>query len=999
LLFKNKSNYSINSQMSSKEQTYVPSKFVMSPMIKEYFDIYKEKVKEYGDKTCVLYENGAFYEIYQLDNEFEKVGNASILAKVLNDMKYTSKVIGKITVNFVGFNTSCLDKFLPLLLSANYTVIIVNQLEDANNRNGKGNLKRGVTKIYSPGLQPLDYQSGNLLHIMIKIDNVKTSNKKNSRIIHQINTSVCCVKNEYNELEISENMYECNINDNNSLNLCLEELERIIYRYFAKELHVQIKLPEEMESFWGLHTIENFFNNNYENVLIKYVSDDNFNKFTKTDIQNEMFRDVYSHINFGLIQPIEYMNLEKYELSIVNLMYTIEFIGRHDATYLQYLRLPKIIHENSNLVLELNTVSQLNIISKSVGYKSKPESVFDVINYTKTSLGKRHLMSLLCKPFKDHNTISWRYHITEELSKIHNNLDSLNNIYDFEKLHRKMGLELLHPFEFTKLDYTYQNIINLHTLVKENCNLSDLLLNDNDILKFQKYIEDYSHKFNLEKMKNIDLNTNKDEIVNYFNNGIITELDEIERKIVQLEDEREQLRLFYDEQINTNKANEMIKLMYTENEGYSFVCTKIRYQLLLERLKGNNIDNHFKIKQTNNTTKFYPEKLIKLSNELLNFRELLHRKIKIHYLNTLKDYYSKYNSVFDNLKLFIETVDVCQSNYKCSKLFKYTKPEIINTHESFLKAKELRHPIIERLGKLYIPNDIILDKTSNGMLLYGLNSAGKSSLLRAIGINIILAQCGLYVPCKEFQFSPFDTIISQVDLTDNLFSGKSSFITEMMGLKKILKCSSDRTLVLCDEMCKGTETNSSISLVTATLLKLLNDSCKFFFTSHLHDIPKLECIKSNSKVKVCHLSVSIRNGQDIIFERRLQLGSGSELYGLEVAKTLLDNSKLIDEAFNIRNSLLDSSKKDKKSVYNKKKTVKKCEICESTKNLETDHIIPQCEADSEGYLNDKHYHKNEQYNLAILCKKCHLKKTQGKIIIHGYKESLNGRFLDYEEVN
>lgn len=974
---------------------------VLSPMIKEYFDIYKEKVKEYGEKTCVLYENGAFYEIYQIDNEYEKVGNASVLAKILNDMKYTSKIIGKISVNFVGFNTSCLDKFLPLLLSANYTVIIVNQLEDANNRNTKGNLKRGVTKIYSPGLQPLDYQSGNLVHVMIKIDNVKTSNKKNSKMIHNIQTSVCCVKNEYNELEISENTYNCNMNDNNSLNLCLDELDRIIYRYFAKELHIQIKLPEDENEFWGLSTIENFFNNNYENVMIKYIIDSTFNEYSKLYVQNTFFKEVYTHINFGLIQPIEFMNIDKYPLSIINLMYTIDFIGRHDSSYLHFLNLPKIIQENANLILELNTVSQLNIVGK-LGTKSKPESVFDVINFTKSAIGKRHLLSLLCKPFKDPSIINWRYLVTEELGKINSTVEHLlDDIYDFEKMHRKMGLELLHPYEFVKLNSTYNTILKINDAIQNKCDLSDLVLNNTYMSLLNEYMDNYIKKFNLEKMKNMDLNTNKDEIVNYFNTGIIPELDEIEQHIVSLEEKRENLRLYYDEKINTNKTNEMIKLMYTENEGYSFMCTRIRYQVLLNKLKDEGIKVDFKIKQTNNTTKFYPEQLLKLSSELLNYRDLLHKKIKIHYLNTITSYYTLYRELFTKLKLFVETVDVCQSNYKCSQVYKYTKPTLIHTHEAFVKATELRHPIIERLGKRYVPNNITLDKHSNGILLYGLNSAGKSSLLRAIGINVILAQCGLYVPSKEFEFSPFDTIISQVDLTDNLFSGKSSFITEMMGLKKILKCSSDRTLVLCDEMCKGTETNSSISLVTVTLLKLLNDNAKFFFTSHLHDITKMDIIKNNSKVKICHLAVSIKNG-DIIFERQLKSGSGSELYGLEVAKTLLDNNELIDMAFDIRNDLINNNTSiisNKKSVYNKKKHVKKCEICNSTRNLETDHIVPQCEADENGFLESQSHHKNESFNLAILCKSCHLKKTQGQIIIHGYKDGLNGQFLDYEVLN
>ena len=151
----------------------------------------------------------------------------------------------------------------------------------------------------------------------------------------------------------------------------------------------------------------------------------------------------------------------------------------------------------------------------------------------------------------------------------------------------------------------------------------------------------------------------------------------------------------------------------------------------------------------------------------------------------------------------------------------------------------MRHPIIELINNdtEYVPNDVVLNKDSLGMLVYGLNSSGKSSLLRSVGVCVVLAQCGLYVPCKSFSFTPFHTIISQVDLSDNLFANKSSFTSEMCGLKRILTCSDPNTLVLSDELCRGTEVNSSCAIVATTLLHLVENKSKFFCDSRTALIP------------------------------------------------------------------------------------------------------------------------------------------------------------------
>jgi DNA mismatch repair protein MutS len=329
----------------------------------------------------------------------------------------------------------------------------------------------------------------------------------------------------------------------------------------------------------------------------------------------------------------------------------------------------------------------------------------------------------------------------------------------------------------------------------------------------------------------------------------------------------------------------------------------------------------FNPKFMSNSCKLFMTELDEISSTLVINVNELNKKKSYYFKDYQNTFYKKYSHIFNSMKRYIELIDVSYSNIMCKNKYNYVCPILDPSNSAHFTVKGLRHPIIERLNIEYIPNDIVLNDESCGILLYGLNSSGKSSLLRSVGILIILAQAGLYVPCSYLKYSPFSTIVSQVDLTDDLYNGKSSFITEMIGLKRILQCSGPNTLVLSDELCRGSEFASAVSIVTATLLHLIKSNTKFFFTSHLHSI-SIHC----SKIKISHLSVEIVNG-NIIFNRKIQDGSGHSLYGLEVAENILENPEFIDNAFRIRNeitgnkaSLLGSSS----SHYNKKKIITKC---------------------------------------------------------------------------
>ena len=362
---------------------------------------------------------------------------------------------------------------------------------------------------------------------------------------------------------------------------------------------------------------------------------------------------------------------------------------------------------------------------------------------------------------------------------------------------------------------------------------------------------------------------------------------------------------------------------------------------------------------------------------------------------------TKLNNTFNKLSEYISTIDIIKSNICCKRLYKYCKPNLLESSDSCIIAKSIRHPIIERINTdfEYIPNDISLTKSNGGMILYALNSCGKSSLLRSIGLSLVMAQCGMYVPCSDFDYVPFDSIITQVDLYDNLWKAQSSFISEMIGLRRILSLANERCLVLSDELTKGTEVVSATSIFASSVLELIKKGCKFVFTTHLQDVAKLDIIKSCPQLSICHLSVDIKPDGTIYFERKLQSGPSSELYGLEVAKAVGIPDYLLDQAFQIRNTLTNNNTLSKGSRYNKSKILSSCEICNYSPSnhtdipLDTHHINFQCNADQNGF-ND-HFYKHSKFNLVCLCKNCHINVHKGLIYISGYKQTSNGKILDY----
>jgi DNA mismatch repair protein MutS len=303
--------------------------------------------------------------------------------------------------------------------------------------------------------------------------------------------------------------------------------------------------------------------------------------------------------------------------------------------------------------------------------------------------------------------------------------------------------------------------------------------------------------------------------------------------------------------------------------------------------------------------------------------------------------------------------------------------------KSYFNANGMRHPLIEHLqtNEIYVTNDLGLgNETSvDGILLYGTNAVGKTSLIRAIGINIIMAQAGLFVPCNHFIFKPYQYIFTRILGNDNIFKGLSTFAVEMSELRTILRICNKDSLVLGDELCSGTESISAKSIFVAGVQTLISKKSSFIFATHLHEIIDYEEINKCDKLALKHMAVLYDRGNDkLIYDRKIKDGPGNNMYGLEVCRSLSLPQDFLTMADNIRmkyNPSSDSLLSLKKTKYNSKKIRGSCENCGKKMSTEIHHLIPQKKADKKGMIQKEDgsiFHKNHLANLMAVCEECHL---------------------------
>lgn len=971
-------------------------------IIDDYLSLQEEQVKKYGENTLVLMQVGHFFESYAVDNEKEKSNAENIykLADIMN-IQITRKnksIVESSRGNpvMIGINLCSKDKYIQILLNAGYTIVMVEQVTDPPEP------KREITNIYSPGTN-LEYNvknsSNNLMCIYIE-----SVPNDSSKMLKNIGMSVIDFTTGKNSVyEVYSNI------SNKDYNYSLDEVYRFIQVYNPCEILI---IYSDINKYLCEDYLTNYLN--LGNTIVHYKDKTSVNKeYDKLEYQRQFLEKIFK--KDSVLSIIEYLDLERSPLATISYIHLLDFAYIHNEEIVKKINKPDIFKSENYLLLTNNSINQLNVISNDSS--SIYNSLFSVINKTSTSIGRRMLRDQLLNPIINSEELNKRYDYVQFMydNDRHIGFEKyLNKITDLERIHRRLSLGILQPTELFNLDYSYIQVLGLFELE----NHGDLLPNKDIIESFNHFINEYNTVFNMDVIIKYNIDTINESI---FNRNIDQAIDDIDDNIHLIKDKLDAICRKFSKLLN-QEIDTYFKLEYSERDGYSLYATSNRCKSLksafnnmhhkpihLETVKGHTFDVNI-AEITFKTTSVNKSKLTSpLISELCSEYRILKMKIGV----LCKDVFIKYLTIFDTnysdtlkgIANYIGRIDVYKSVAKVSHMYGYNRPTISEELDSsFIDALEIRHPIIERIQTKteYVTNDLSIGKESQtGILLYGTNASGKSSLMKAIGLNIILAQSGFFTASKSFIYKPYRYLFTRILNNDNIFKGESSFAVEMSELRSILKRTNCNSLVLGDELCSGTENISAQSIFASTIITLSKKASSFIFATHLHGLNNMDCIRELENVNSYHLKVIFnKDTGELIYDRKIQDGNGPTIYGLEVCKAMDLDSEFVELADTIRRDLLNMDThilEVNKSKYNANIIVDLCEIC-SEKAEDTHHIKFQCTANNDNIIQG-HITKNIESNLVPLCKKCHNEVHHGTLTILGYIETSNGIKLNYRYNN
>ena len=1001
-----------------------------------YFNWQEEYQAKYGQETVVLCQVGAFFEIYGVDNEVEQVGVADQVASILNiqcTLKNKKKGPSNDRKNpkMCGFQPPYLHRHLEILLANNWTVVIIEQVTPPPNP------KREITRIYSPGTY-IDNETriDNNYVASIFIESGKCL--KTNMALYMVGLSAI-------DVSTGENVVHYFDSSQDDKQIIEGEIFRFIEAYNPKEVIINTRdlTTKDHERF--LECVNNSNRIKYENTLgldSKSTSEVNVSELFKVTYQNQFLNKIFP--NTGFLSPIEFLNLEKSPASVLSYIVLLQFVYEHSPKIIEKINKPDSWCENQNLILNNNTIYQLDILQgNQIDSHPRFKSVFHVIDQTKTPMGRRLLKFHLLNPIYNVEELNRRYSLIKSLINGDDNgnatanvkmfQQSLEEIMDIERRHRKMFLKLLQPHELAELYVSYQSILTMFDHIDKFYSLSnDFSFASDYVTQFKEFLKEYTETFDLEIMIKYNLNSVDQS---FFQPGRFPEVDVLQAEIEKVEGKLQDLASQLSDLIE--KGSNYVVLDKTDREGYFFrITTTSRVNALQKALKKNGFNEgylknigeklDFKKVPSSNMTKVY---LLDDSMKILQeMRDKIRHPITNAYNQMMDVFYDKYSVCFQAITRLIARVDVVVSHAKTALLYSYHLPVIQDRYQecSYVDIKALRHPIAERIHTKtnYVANDIRLgcqdeEDNCNGFLLFGINSAGKSCLLKSVGVSVIMAQIGMYVPASNFIYYPFHAIFSRISGDDNIFKGKSSFTIEMQEMKTILKYSNQLSLVLGDEICKGTEHVAALSIVAAALKWFSKNNTKFILATHLHQLSEIDVVKQLDNLSLKHLEIKYdKKDECFIYNRKLKEGSGESIYGLEVAKYIVDQPEFIKSATQIRNSILNNMNPANstnagmtgigshlllntiKSNFSKEVYNDICQVCGSNEKIEQHHIIFQSQCDQNGFA--EHIPKNNPSNLAFLCKKHHIDVHQDRLELNGYAQTSLGitlrfRFLSAEE--
>ncbi len=804
-------------------------------------------------KDCILF--------YRLGDFYEMFFDDAITAARELEITLTGKDCGQEErAPMAGVPHHAAEMYISRLIAKGYKVAICEQLEDP--KSAKGIVKRGVIRVVTPGTivesNMLEERKNNYIMSIFK-----------SGIYFGI--SVCDIS--------TGEFYAAEIKDNNNFPQLLDE----IARYSPSELVINSNLADCTEEMSKIRERFNTYITRFQDKFFDSTPDIIKLRFNLVDTNQK---------------PIE--NIEERSFAVASINALVEYIEQTQMTSLDHINKITIYQISKYMSLDMNARRNLEITEK-MRDKSKKGTLLWVLDKTSTSMGGRHLRRWLNDPLIDTLEINRRLEAVKELKENvmlrGDVIDNLKKVYDIERLAGKMAYGNANARDMITLKNSLARLPEVKSVLQttESPMLKDIYENLDDLQDIYELIE-----------KSIV----DDPPMTVKDGGIIKlgyneEVDKL--KTATTEGKNWIIQLEADEKEKTGIKN--LKVGFNKVFGYFIEVTKSNLDQVPER--------YIRKQTLTNAERYITEELKNLENQILGAEE---KVVSLEYdlFTKIREEIAKNIIRLQKTATMVSTLDVLASFAQVAEDMNYCMPQVDNS--GIIDIKGGRHPVIEKMlgAGEFVENDTYLDKDENRLsIITGPNMAGKSTYMRQVALITLMAQVGSFVPAEEAKIGVVDKIFTRVGASDDLSMGQSTFMVEMMEVATILKEATPNSLVILDEIGRGTSTYDGLSIAWAVAEYIANkEKCgaKTLFATHYHELTELE-----EKIEgVKNYSIAVKEkGEDIIFLRKIVRGGTDESYGIHVARLAGVPKLVTEEANKILKSL------ERKNILTGKKEEKK----------------------------------------------------------------------------
>lgn len=827
-----------------------------SPMMQHYI---ATKAK-YLD--CILcYRLGDFFEMF-----FE---DAIVCSREL-ELTLTGKDCGQEErAPMCGIPHHAMDSYISKLVERGYKVAICEQIEDP--KQAKGIVKRDVIKVVTPGT----VVDGNILE-----------EKKNNYIMSVykegmfFGIAVCDIS--------TGDFYSTEIREDNNFSKLLDELSR----YNPSELVINKMMADSFEEIKQIQSRFNCFisveddenNNEIQEVEDNEEKDSNSDELVNVNkdayavaSKNKIYWNKNGENNFSnssksIKERFEVTDKDGYKIDIDKKMFAIcainglmNYIEGTQKQVPQNLSHITYYEQRKYMSLDINARRNLEITEK-MRDKSKKGTLLWVLDKTSTSMGGRLLRRWISDPLIDVNDINDRLEAVKELKDnmiLRDEItENLKNVYDIERISGKISYGTANARDLISLKNSISQLPDLkYVLERANSKLLSSLCNSLDTL------DDLCELINTAIVD--------DPPVSVKEGGLIKKgYNEAVDRLIEITTNGKQWLVNVEAQEREKTGIKNLKIGYNKVFGYYIEVSKSFVKMVPQ-------DRYIRKQTLTTGERFITEELKNMENEIVGAQEKI---VNLEY----DEFVKIRNHIENNAKRLqiassiVAKIDVLTSLAKVANDMNYCMPVVDNSDS--IEIVEGRHPVIEKIlpTGAFVQNDAYLNSSDNRLdIITGPNMAGKSTYMRQVALITLMAQIGSFVPATSAHIGVVDKIFTRVGASDDLAMGESTFMVEMTEVAAILKNATDKSLVILDEIGRGTSTYDGLSIAWAVAEAISNIRAKTLFATHYHELTDLE--DKLEGTKNMHIAVK-EKGEDVIFLRKILPGGTDESYGVHVAK-------------------------------------------------------------------------------------------------------------------